>query len=219
MNKTIAFTPELYEYLLEQNLNETPEQRALRDRTATMPEAEMQIAAEQAAFMQFLVSVIGARRTIEIGVFTGYSALTTALALPADGQIVACDVSEAFTSIGREFWQRAGVGHKIDLRIAPALETLDALVASGEEGRFDFSFIDADKANSPLYYERSLELVCSGGIIAVDNTLWAGKIHDPSKIDDDTLALRELNRAVRDDDRVVSCLVNVGDGMLLALKK
>ena len=219
MNKTIQFTDELYNYLLDHNLNEITAQRELRAHTATMVEAEMQIAAEQGAFMQFLVSVIGANRALEIGVFTGYSSLTVALALPRGGRIVACDVSEEFTNVAKQYWEKAGVADKIDLRIAPALETLDSLVAAGEEGTFDFAFIDADKANYVLYYERSLELVRRGGIIAIDNTLWAGEVTNPEKMDEDTVAIRNLNKHVFDDDRVVSALVNVGDGMLLATKK
>ncbi len=219
MNKTIQFTEELYTYLLDHNLNETSEQKELRELTATMPEAEMQISAEQGTFMQFLVTVIGANRTLEIGVFTGYSSLAVALALPRGGSIVACDVSEEFTNVARPFWDRAGVANMIDLRIAPALETLDSLVAAGEENSFDFAFIDADKANYVLYYERCLELIRPGGIIAVDNTLWAGEVTNREKTDEDTVAIRTLNRLVHQDKRVVSTLINVGDGVLLATKK
>jgi predicted O-methyltransferase YrrM len=219
MNKTIDFTPELYEYLLAHNLNEHPVQTELRARTAEMPEAGLQIAAEQAAFMQFLVASIRAERALEVGVFTGYSSLAVALAMPRGGQVVACDISEEYTTVAREFWEKAGVASMIDLRIAPALETLDALVAGGEEGTFDFAFIDADKGNYPVYYERCMDLVRSGGIIAVDNTLWAGRIHEEARPDSDAEAIRSLNRRVYEDKRVVSCLVNVGDGMLLATKK
>lgn len=219
MNKTIAFTDELYDYLLAHNLNETPEQRELRAVTAPMPEAGMQIGAEQAAFMRLLVKLIGAKRTLEIGVFTGYSSMTVALALPEDGRITACDVSETFTSIAREHWEKAGVAHKIHLHIAPGLETLDRLIADGHAGTYDFAFIDADKVNYPHYYERCLTLLRAGGLIAVDNTLWAGKLVDPTHDDPDTEAIRALNRDVHADARVESALVNVGDGMLLAMKK
>lgn len=219
MNKTIAFTDELYDYLLSHNLNETPAQRELREVTAPMPEAGMQIGAEQAAFMRLLVKLVGAKRTLEIGVFTGYSAMTVALGLPEDGRITACDVSETFTSIAREHWKKAGVAHKIDLHIAPGLQTLDRLIADGKAGAYDFAFIDADKVNYPHYYERCLTLLRPGGLIAVDNTLWAGKLVDPTHDDPDTEAIRALNRDVHADPRVESALVNVGDGMLLAMKK
>jgi predicted O-methyltransferase YrrM len=218
MNKTITFTSELYQYLLEHNIDEHPVQRELREHTATLEAASLQIAAEQGAFLRLLVTLLRARRTLEVGVFTGYSALTVALALPDDGQIIACDINEEWTSVAAEFWRRAGVDGKIDLRLAPALETLDRLIADGASGSFDFAFIDADKGNYINYYERCLTLLRPGGLIAVDNTLWAGKLVDPSLNDPDTETIRMLNREVHEDPRVVSALVNVGDGMLLAVK-
>jgi caffeoyl-CoA O-methyltransferase len=169
--------------------------------------------------MALLVELIGARRAIEIGVFTGYSSLRVALALPADGRVVACDVSEEYTNVARRYWREAGVEHKIELRLGPALTTLDALIAQGERGAFDFAFIDADKANYGSYYERCLELVRPGGLVAVDNTLWSGAVADPNKQDADTRAIRELNAKVADDPRVSSSLVPIGDGLLLARKR
>ena len=219
MDKTITFTSELYQYLLEHNLDEHPVQLQLREHTATLESSSLQIAAEQAAFMRLLVKMLGARKTLEIGVFTGYSALTVALELPEDGRIIACDINEEWTSIAREFWRRAGVDGKIDLRIAPAIETLDQLIRDGENGSFDFAFIDADKASYPDYYERCLTLLRPGGLIAIDNTLWAGKLVDPTLNDPDTQAIRRINREVFEDSRVISALVNIGDGMLLALKQ
>jgi predicted O-methyltransferase YrrM len=219
MNKTITFTPELYEYLVERNLNETDVQRRLREHTETLPSSELQIAPEQAAFLQVLVALKGARRAIEIGVYTGYSALAVALAMPDDGTIVACDVSAEWTAIAREYWEQAGVADRIDLRLAPALETLDQLAADGGANRFDFAFIDADKVTYPEYYERCLTLLRPGGLIVMDNTLWEGKLTDPSYTDPDTEAIRAINRTVHDDPRVVSSLVNVADGMTLAVKR
>ncbi len=219
MDKTITFTSELYQYLLEHNLDEHPVQLQLREHTATLESSSLQIAAEQAAFMRLLVKMLGARKTLEIGVFTGYSALTVALELPEDGRIIACDINEEWTSIAREFWRRAGADGKIDLRIAPAIETLDQLIRDGENGSFDFAFIDADKASYPDYYERCLTLLRPGGLIAIDNTLWAGKLVDPTLNDPDTQAIRRINREVFEDSRVISALVNIGDGMLLALKQ
>jgi predicted O-methyltransferase YrrM len=179
----------------------------------------MQLAPEQAQLLQLLVRAVGARRTLEIGVFTGYSALAVALALPADGRIVACDVSEEYTAMARRYWQEAGVAAKIDLRIAPATETLDALITSGESGRFDFAFIDADKERYIDYYERALTLVRAGGLIAADNVLRGGKVIDPLVTERDTEGIRVFNRHVHADARVDISLVSVGDGMMLALKK
>jgi len=176
----------------------------------------MQITPEQGQFMQLLLRTLGARRTIEIGVFTGYSALCTALALPADGQVIACDVSEEWTAIGRRYWLEAGVADKIDLRLSPAVETLDALLADGQAGQFDFAFIDADKDNYDAYYERCLQLVRPGGIIAVDNVLWHGDVIDPSKQDPDTVAIRALNRKLHLDPRIELSMLPMGDGLTVA---
>jgi caffeoyl-CoA O-methyltransferase len=159
-----------------------------------------------------------ARRYLEVGVFTGYSSLAVALALPADGRIVACDVSEKWTNVARRYWTEAGVAEKIDLRLAPALQTLDGLIAGGAAGSFDFAFIDADKASYGVYYERVLTMIRVGGLIAVDNTLWGGKVADPKARDNDTQAIRDFNRHLRDDRRVHLCLIPIGDGLSLALK-
>ena len=199
--------------------HETGVHARLRAETSRMPGAVMQVSQEQGRFMQMLLRLIGARRTIEIGVFTGFSTLVTAEALPEDGRIVACDVSEEWTSIARRYWQEAGVARKIDLRIAPALETLDALVATGESGRFDFAFIDADKENQAAYYERCLQLLRPGGLLMLDNALWHARVADPEDQSAGTLAIRALNRTMADDPRVEACLVACGDGLHLARKR
>ena len=217
--RTLGLDERLYRYLLEHSLREHPVQRELREATLKMPHGGMQISPEQGQLMALLVRLLGARRTIEVGVFTGYSALSVALALPPDGRIVACDVSEEWTSMARRYWKQANVAERIDLRLAPALETLDALIAAGEAGRYDFAFIDADKSNYPGYYERSLVLLRKGGLIAVDNTLWSGAVADPSNQERDTLAIRDFNDKVHADTRVDVSLVPIGDGFTLALKK
>lgn len=206
-------------YILANGLREHPALKALRAATAKLPMAGMQIGAPQGALMALLVQAIGARRCIEIGTFTGYSALAVALALPPDGRIVACDVSEDYTAVGRKFWARAGVADKIDLRIAPALDTVKALLAAGEAGRFDFAFIDADKTNYDAYYEGCLALLRPGGLVAVDNVLWGGSVADPRRNDADTRAIRRLNAKIRKDRRVTMCLVPISDGVTLALKR
>ncbi len=198
--------------------SETPLQRRLRDETAKLPAAGMQIGADQGAFLALLVRLIGARRALEIGTFTGYSALAVANALPPDGRLVCCDVSDEWTSVARRYWREAGVADRIDLRLAPAAQTLAALLQESGPGSFDFAFIDADKSGYDVYYESCLKLVRTGGLLAFDNTLWAGAVADPEKTDPDTVALRALNLKVRDDTRVTSCLVSIGDGVLLALK-
>lgn len=169
--------------------------------------------------MQFLIKAIGAKRCLEIGTFTGYSALVVALALPEDGKIIACDVSDEFTSVGRPFWQEAGVAHKIDLRIGPGLDSLQALLDEGHAASFDFAFIDADKPNYPHYYEMCLKLVRPGGVIGIDNTLWGGRIADLSHQDESTQIIRTLNERIRNDDRVDMSLVPIGDGLMLACKR
>ena len=209
----------LYHYLLEHSLREHPVQQELREATRNMPHAGMQIGPEQGQLMALLVRLLGARRTIEVGVFTGYSALSVALALPPEGRVIACDVSEEWTAVARQYWAKAKVSERIDLRIAPALQTLDGLIAAGESGRYDFAFIDADKSNYPAYYERCLTLVRKGGLIAVDNTLWSGAVADPSKSDKDTVAIRAFNDAVHADARVDVSLLAIGDGLTLALKR
>jgi caffeoyl-CoA O-methyltransferase len=209
----------LYRYLLDHSLREHPVQRELREATRGMEHGGMQIGPEQGQLMALLVRLLGAKRTIEVGVFTGYSALSVALALPPGGRIVACDVSEEWTAMARGYWAKANVADRIDLRIAPALETLDALIEEGEAGRYDFAFIDADKSNYPGYYERCLALLRKGGLVAVDNTLWSGAVADPSKTDKDTVAIRAFNDAVHADARVDMSMLPIGDGLTLALKK
>ena len=215
-----SLLPEAVErYIATTTVRETAVQKKLRDETSRLPQAGMQIGADQGAFFALLVHAIGARKALEIGTFTGYSALAVAMALPADGKLVACDVSEEWTAVGRRHWAEAGVAHKIDLRIAPALDTLAGLVAAGQAGTFDFAFIDADKPGYDGYYERCLELVRPNGLIAIDNVLWSGKVADPAVDDESTVALRKLNAKVADDPRVEACLLTVGDGVLLVRRR
>lgn len=217
--RTIPMTDPLHAYLLAATLREPEIAGKLRAETAAMPNAGMQISPEQGQFMAFLVELLGARRTLEIGTFTGYSALAVALALPEDGRVVACDVSEEYTSVARRYWQAAGVAHKIELRLAPGLVSLDALIADGQAGSYDFAFIDADKSNNANYYERCLTLLRTGGVIAVDNVLWNGAVADPANDRQETRDIRALNAKVRDDPRVAMSLVPIGDGLLLARKR
>ena len=217
--KTIPVTDAIWQYLMDATVREPAILGKLRDETSRMPYGGMQISPEQGQFMALLVELIGARRAIEVGVFTGYSSLRVALALPPDGRIVACDVSEEYTNVARRYWREAGVDGKIELRLGPALGTLDALLAEGQSGSFDFAFIDADKANYGGYYERCLALLRPGGLLAVDNTLWSGAVADPKKQDPDTRAIRELNAKVAYDPRVSASLVPIGDGLLLARKR
>ncbi|MEO0647984.1 MAG: class I SAM-dependent methyltransferase [Cyanobacteria bacterium J06650_10] len=217
-NRSIELDDRLYDYLLGASLREAPIQAELRQVTAEHPQSRMQVAPEQGQFMALLVQLMGAKKTLEIGVFTGYSALAVALALPDDGRMVACDVNESDCAIALQYWKKANVAYKIDLRIAPALDTLDELIANGESGTFDFSFIDADKSNYDSYYERSLQLLRPGGLIAVDNTLWYGRVADSDVKDKRTRRIRALNEKVRDDLRVSMSLLPVGDGLLLACK-
>lgn len=218
-NQTIGLDDRLYNYLLSATLREADVLAELRRETMTHPQARMQISPEQGQFMALLVQLMGAKKTLEVGVFTGYSALAVAMALPEGGQVVACDVSEEFCAIARTFWKKANVAHKIDLRIAPALYTLDKLIASEESNTFDFAFIDADKSNYDNYYEKSLQLIRPGGLIAIDNTLWYGRVADPEVQDNRTKRIRALNEKVRDDERVTMSLLPIGDGLLLAFKR
>jgi caffeoyl-CoA O-methyltransferase len=217
--RTLTVTDRLYDYLTAHALRESDVLRRLREETAKLPMARMQISPEQGQFMALLIRLIGARKTLEVGVFTGYSSLCVAQALPAGGRHVACDVSAEWTSIGSRYWQEAGVADKIDLRIAPALTTLDRLLEAGEAETFDFAFIDADKLSYDAYYERALKLVRPGGLIAIDNVLWGGSVADPSDQDDDTRAIRALNDKIHQDERVEMSLLPLGDGVTLALKR
>ena len=217
--KTLGLDNSVYDYLLSVSLREPDILRQLREETAHLPMAMMQISPEQGQFMALLVQLLGATKTLEIGVFTGYSSLCVALALPPNGEIVACDVSEEYTAIARRYWDAAGVANKIDLRLAPALETLDKLLAAGQDETFDFAFIDADKANYEKYYERSLQLIRPGGLIAIDNVLWSGKVADSQVQDNQTNSIRAFNNKLHQDERVTLSLVPIADGLTLALKR
>jgi len=198
---------------------ETPLQRRLRDETAALPRGRMQIGADQGALLALLVRLTGARRALEVGTFTGYSALAVAAALPPDGRLITCDVSEEWTAVARRYWQEAGLAGRIDLRLGPAVQTLAGLLREGGAGSFDFAFIDADKESYDAYYEACLRLVRPGGLLAIDNVLWSGAVADPSQADPETEAIRALNEKVRDDPRVEACLLTVGDGVMLARKR
>lgn len=218
-NRTFTLSDSLYDYFASVSLREADILRRLRDETATLPRATMQIAPEQGQFLALLVQLTGARRCLEVGVFTGYSALCVAAALPADGSVVACDVSEEWTAVARRYWEEAGVAERIEIKLAPAVETLDRLLANGQSGTFDFAFIDADKPNYSNYFERSLRLLRQGGLIAVDNTLWYGRVVDPENHDEDTEAIRRFNRSLHADARIDLSLVPIGDGVTLARKR
>ena len=217
--RTWGIDDKVRKYLLDHSLREPPVAAELRAATAKLPYAGMQISPEQGQFMALLVQAIGGRRAIEIGTFTGYSALWIALSLPADGRLVCCDVSAEWTAVGRPYWEKAGIAGKIDLRIAPAMETLDRLLADGGAGAYDFAFIDADKTGYDGYYERCLRLLRRGGLIGIDNVLWGGDVADPKKRSADTLALRALNRKLHADERVALSMLPVGDGLTVALKR
>jgi caffeoyl-CoA O-methyltransferase len=218
-SQTIPIDDRLYDYLLSVSLREPPILARLRAETQTLPEAGMQISPEQGQFLALLVLLTGTKQIIEIGTFTGYGALCMAQALRPDGRLIACDVSLEWTSIAKRYWIEAGVANHIDLRLAPAIETLDDLIALGEGGRFDLVFIDADKEGYLQYYERALVLLRPGGLIAVDNTLWGGSVADPAKGDADTVAIRAFNAALHADERIDLCLVPIGDGLTLARKR
>jgi predicted O-methyltransferase YrrM len=216
---TLAMTDAIREYLLAVSVREPPLLARLREETQRLPSGGMQISPEQGRFMAFLVELVGVRRYLEVGVFTGYSSLAVALAMPADGRIVACDRSEEWTSVARRYWSEAGVSEKVDLRIGFALDTLDELLEGGARGTFDFVFIDADKEGALEYYERGLELLRRGGLFAFDNALWAGRVADPKNDEPSTLGVRALNSRVSNDPRVSATLVPIGDGLLLATKR
>jgi caffeoyl-CoA O-methyltransferase len=209
----------LQDYVIAHGVREHPVLAELRSATDSVPHAGMQIGPDQGAFMAMLVGLMGARRTIEVGVFTGYSALAVALALPADGRIVACDISEEWTSMARRYWEKAGVAAKIDLRLGRATKTLDEMIAAGEAGRYDFAFIDADKPSYLAYYERCLTLLRTGGLIAADNTLWSGSVLDDDDRSEGTEAIRAFNDALARDERIDLALLTIGDGVTLARKR
>jgi predicted O-methyltransferase YrrM len=215
----LTITDDLWEYMRRVTLREPDVLRKLREETARLPNSNLQISAEQGQFMALLMHLIGARRTIEVGVYTGYSALVVAQALPDDGHVIACDINEEWAAVARRYWREAGVERKIDLRIGQALNTLDDLIASGQGNRFDFVFIDADKTNYANYYERALVLLRPGGLIAVDNVLWYGRVIDASVDDPDTRAIRAFNQQMKGDDRVWLSMLPVRDGLTLAAKK
>ncbi|MBI3653794.1 MAG: class I SAM-dependent methyltransferase [Acidobacteria bacterium] len=218
LNRT-QITPALYDYIFDVSLREPEVLRRLREETSRMPESEMLIPAEQGQFLNLLVQAIGAKKTLEVGVFTGYSALWTALGLPPDGILVGCDVSEEWTGIARRYWHEAGVTEKIDLRLGTATETLDCLLREGQGNTFDFVFIDADKVNYLDYYERALQLVRPGGLIALDNMLRSGDVLDPKIKEPGTVAIKELNEKLHHDERIVLSLLPVADGLTLALRR
>jgi predicted O-methyltransferase YrrM len=206
-------------YVNEFFTRETPLQQRLRAETAALPRSRMQIGPDQGALLALLVRLTGTRRALEIGTFTGFSALAVAAALPKEGKLITCDVSEEWTAIARRFWEEAGLSDRIELRMGPAVETLAGLLAEGAAESFDFAFIDADKPSYDAYYEACLRLVRPGGLLAIDNVLWSGRIADPAENDEETAAIRALNQKVRDDARVEACLLTVGDGILLARKR
>ncbi len=209
----------LTDYVLQVGLRESPIERRLREETAGLPRSGMQLSPDQGQLLGFLLGLMRARAVLEIGTFTGYSALTMARALPPDGRLVTCDLSSEWTQIAARYWREAGVAERIDLRLAPALKTLDSLIDAGEESSFDLAFIDADKESYDAYYERCLVLIRPGGLIAIDNVLWGGAVTEPDSGDADTRFIDALNRKIRDDDRVDTCLVPIGDGMTLVRRR
>ncbi|MBU6228521.1 MAG: class I SAM-dependent methyltransferase [Cyanobacteria bacterium REEB459] len=218
-NHTLSLTKDLHQYLIAHSLREPSILLALRQETARQPLAAMQIAPEQGQFMALLVQLARAKKALEIGVFTGYSALCIALALPPEGQLVACDINQDYTAIAQRYWAMAGVSNRILLRLGPALDTLEHLIRAGDSNSFDFAFIDADKSNYPQYYEQVLQLVRPGGLIAIDNVLWSGRVADQTVQDRRTQVLRRFNQALYQDQRISLSMVPIADGLTLALKK
>ena len=216
-SRTIVLNDALYEYLLSVSLREPDVLCRLREETAKMPQHNMQISPEQGQFIALLVELTGARKCLEVGTFTGYSTLSVALALPEDGQIVACDISQEFTPRAKPYWQEAGVAGKIDLRLGPALETLDALITDGESGAFDFAFIDADKENYIAYWDLIVPKLPAGGLLVIDNVLWSGSVLDPQT--ESAEAIVAFNRHVAEDDRVEQVMLTIRDGVTIARKK
>ncbi|MDP9241278.1 MAG: class I SAM-dependent methyltransferase [Actinomycetota bacterium] len=217
--KSIGLSDDLHAYLLRVGVREPEVLRRLREHTQSIPQANMQIAPEQGAFMALLAELTGARRCLEVGTFTGYSSLSVALALPADGTMLCCDISEEWTSIARRYWTEARVADRIELRLGPALETLDALLADGAQDSFDFAFVDADKVNYPGYFERLMQLVRPGGVTLWDNVLWGGEVIDPAADDPDTRAIREINEILATDERVSIAMLPIADGLTVARKR
>lgn len=217
--ETMNLTPQVYDYLLSKSLRENQVLEKLREETHKHPRSIMQISPEQGQFMALLVELLGAKKTLDIGTFTGYSALAVALALPKDGKVIACDINEEWTDIAKRFWERAGVADKIDLHIAPALETLQKLISDGQADTFDFAFIDADKHSYADYYEAALELLRPGGLIAIDNVLWKGEVANTDNQEDDTNAIRAINEFVHKDERVSISMLPLSDGVTLARKR
>jgi caffeoyl-CoA O-methyltransferase len=218
-NATLGLPEELHAYLLDVGVREPDLLRQLREETAAMPEHDMQIAPEQGALMALLVELTGARRCLEVGTFTGYSSLSVALALPADGRLVCCDLSREWTDIARRYWVQAGVADKIELRLGPALDTLDAMVIEGLAETFDFAFLDADKDNYPAYADRILTLLRRGGLMAIDNVFWGGEVAQPEVDNASVRGIRELNRMLASDERVSLSMVPIADGLTLARKR
>jgi len=219
-NRTLSLDDGLYRYLLEVSVEESELLRALREETqASVELAAMQISPEQGQFMHWLVRLLGVRRAIEVGTYTGYSAICIASALAQDGELICCDINAEWTALARRYWQRAGLAQRIHLQLQPAAETLQALLAEGRDGEFDFVFIDADKPGYPLYYELALKLLRPGGVIAIDNTLWSGAVADPDDQSPETRAIRQMNTLLKEDKRVEKCMLPIGDGLSLAMKK
>lgn len=218
MESKTFISDSLSSYIAEVSRPEAPLLATLRRETAAHPRAQMQITEGQGVFLSILTKAIQARRTLEIGVFTGYSSLAVALALPEDGCVTALDVSDEYTKVARRYWNEAGVAHKIDLRLGPAVESLDALIAEGRSGQYDFAFIDADKGGYCVYFERCLKLLRTGGLMAADNTLQHGRVADPTNEEPDTLAIREFNSMIARDSRAISILLPFADGLTLAVK-
>ena len=218
-NVSLGLPPDLTTYLIRHGVREPEILRRLREETASLPQARMQISPEQGALMAMLIRLMDARRCLEIGTFTGYSSLAVALALPSDGSVVCCDVSDEWTSVARRYWAEAGVADRVDLRLGPALETLDSLLAGGAAGTFDFAFVDAAKREYPDYHERVVQLLRSGGLAAYDNVLWGGAVIDEATTDPDTKGVRRLNERLANDERVDISMIPVGDGLTLARKR
>ena len=219
MSRLFSFDERTYQYLLRVSVREPEIAGRLREETQQLKNAQMQIGPDQGQFMQLLVQLLRAQKTLEVGVFTGYSALWVAMGLPDHGRVIACDISEEYTAVAQRYWKQAGVDQKIDLRLGPALVTLDELVKTGQAGTFDFAFIDADKTNYENYYERALQLLRVGGLIAIDNTIWSGRVADPNERDTDTVAIRRLNEKLFGDERITLSMLTVGDGLTLAMKR